>query len=296
MDLTSFSDIISNKLTDWSERLIELLPNFALAVVILILFVFAARLLRRLTYNLLSKFSQHVAVNKLISTLIAITVVGVGVFVALDIVKLHSTVTSLLAGAGLAGLAISLAFQDLATNFVSGVMLAVRKPIEVGELVDTNNYYGRVTNINLRATELLTLDGRHVVIPNKQVFQSPIENFSRNGRRRIDLPVGISYGDDPEKVKRVTLEAVAKVRGVENDTTMLHFDGFGNSSINFTVYFWIKFSEETDYLGARGEAVMRIKEAYNENDITIPFPIRTLDFGIKGGERLAEVLAERPLG
>ena len=117
-------------------------------------------------------------------------------------------------------------------------------------------------------------------------------NFSTTGKRRIDLGVGVSYGDDLDKARQLALEAVEAIpdRDPEGEVE-LFYQEFGSSSIDFVVRFWIDFQRQSQYLKARSEAVMAIKKAFDAHGITIPFPIRTLDFGIVGGERLADTLA-----
>ncbi|MEP7111542.1 MAG: mechanosensitive ion channel domain-containing protein, partial [Ferruginibacter sp.] len=158
--------------------------------------------------------------------------------------------------------------------------------------VKVKDYMGKVEEINLRDTVLRTFQGEMVIIPNKDVFQNPIENFSLLGKRRIDLSVGVSYGDDLEKVKTITLDAV---KGIENlsdeDEVTLFFREFGDSSINFLIRMWIKSPEQIDYLNGCSEAIIRIKKAFDKNDITIPFPISTLDFDIKGGKTFKEMMS-----
>ncbi len=122
------------------------------------------------------------------------------------------------------------------------------------------------------------------------MFQSPLINNSKNGKLRIDLGVGVSYGDDLKKVKQVAIEAVQEVPGRTDDEIKLYFTEFGDSSINFFIAIWVNYGGRADYLKSQSEAIIAIKEAFDNNDITIPFPIRTLDFGIKGGEKLNEVM------
>lgn len=126
-----------------------------------------------------------------------------------------------------------------------------------------------------------------VRIPNKDVFQNSIENFSLLGKRRTDKNIGVSYGDDLEFVKEVTLAAVKGINGFsDEDETTMYFSEFGDSSIDFTIRIWIKSPERISHLKVTSEAIVRIKKAYDDNNIMIPFPIRTLDFGIKGGTPL----------
>src|SRR5690606_15005979 len=117
-------------------------------------------------------------------------------------------VTSILAGAGIIGLAPAFAFQDIAPNFKSGIFILVRKPLKVGGIVLVQGFEGKVVEVNLRDTVIDTFKGQLVIVPNKDVYQNPIENFSYLQKRRFDLPIGVSYGDDLDKVKQVALETI----------------------------------------------------------------------------------------
>jgi small-conductance mechanosensitive channel len=116
-------------------------------------------------------------------------------------------------------------------------------------------------------------------MPNKQVFENPIMNYTIRGTRRVDISLGVSYGEDLEKAKRVAMEAVAVVPSRLPDREVeLFYEELAESSIDFTVRFWIPFETQKDYLAARSDAIIRIKQAFDANGITIPFPTRTLDF------------------
>ena len=109
------------------------------------------------------------------------------------------------------------------------------------------------------------------------------------GKRRVDLNVGVSYGDDLEKVKRITFEALKGIPNLsKEEETSLFFNKFGDSSINFVVRIWVNTPEQPAFLEVTSEAIIRIKKAFDANNISIPFPIRTLDFGIKGGQTFSE--------
>ena len=290
MDIEGAFNKLQLKVEDWINHLILMLPNFVGAILVLLLFVFTAKLIRNLAGNILNRVSHNTAINKLIASVIYISIIAIGCFVALGILNLDKTVTSLLAGAGILGLAIGFAFQDTFANFISGVIIATRRPFKIGDLIETNDYFGTVHQMTLRSTHLFSVQGQLVIIPNKSVLQNPIKNFSYLGLRRIDLSVGVSYGDDLEKVKQVTLDAINKLDYLDKQKPVdLYYTEFGDSSINFTIRYWIKFNLQKDFLVAQSEGIMNIKKAYDENDITIPFPIRTLDFGIKGGEKLNEM-------
>jgi small conductance mechanosensitive channel len=189
------------------------------------------------------------------------------------------------------GLALGFAFQDLAGNLISGVGLAVHRkwPFKIGDLVETNGVFGKVEKIHLRTSLIRTLDGKLVVVPNKHIYQNEVTNYTVSGRRRVDVECGVSYGENLEHVRDVVRDALRGVCGQEDpDAVEVFFTGFGASSIDLVGRFWIDYAKQPDFLQARSDAVIAVKTAFDEHDITIPFPIRTLDFGIRGGQRLSE--------
>lgn len=281
---------VTDKINDWLETLEAMLPNMAVAVILLIAFFLLAKATQKVFVRLFDKTSDNKALQNLFSTIIYYLVLGVGIFIILGVLKLDKTVTSLLAGVGVIGLALGFAFQDVASNFVSGIILAFRRPSKIGDIVKVKDFMGTVVRTNLRVTVIKTFQGQEVYIPNKEVLQSPIINYTVLGERRIDIPVGISYGDDLKKVESVVSDTIANLEGViRKEDIIFDYYEFGDSSINFNIRFWIKYPGQPGYFGMKNAAIMAIKEAFDENDITIPFPIRTLDFGIKGGEKLSEM-------
>ncbi len=290
MDINNAYELIVDKLTMWLKELIRLLPNIALAAIILVVGLYIAKWAKNLAGRGFRRMVHNEALTNLFRSAVHLFLIGVTVFIALSLLKLDKAVTSILAGAGIVGLALAFAFQDIAANFMSGIFLSIRRPLHTGDIVQIKDYMGKVVEINLRDTVIRTFKGQMVIIPNKEVFQNPIENYSLLGKRRMDLSVGVSYGDDLEKVKKITLAAVADLEGLTTeDKTTFFYTEFGDSSINFTIRLWVRTPEQIEYLTVQSEAIMRIKKAYDQNDIMIPFPIRTLDFGIKGGTPLNEM-------
>ncbi len=291
MDINKAYTIISDKLSDWINDFITLLPNIAMASIILVLGFFIAKVLRRLLRKLLSKVIENQTLHKLFISIIYIFLLGIVIFTALSVLKLDKAVTSILAGAGILGLALAFAFQDIAANFMSGIFLSIRRPIAVGDVVKIKDYMGTIAEINLRDTVIKTYQGQMVIIPNRTVFQSCIENYTALGKRRMDLELGISYGDDLDNVKKVTLAAVRDIAGVsiEDEITMF-YTSFDDSSINLVLQIWFSTRDNVNYLEVRSQAIIKIKKAFDAENISIPFPIRTLDFGIKGGVALNDVM------
>jgi small-conductance mechanosensitive channel len=221
-------------------------------------------------------------------------VLCVGLFVALDFIGLKGTVTSLLAGAGIVGLAIGFAFQDMTENLIAGIAMGIRKPFKTGDVIKTDDVFGNVRSINLRNTLIENFYGQLILVPNKILFRNVLRNYSTLGVRRIEVPVGISYGDDPELAAEVIVKKINEFDFViKQDETAVYAEGFGDSSVNLLVWFWIKYPGEADFMTVRHKAIVAVKQALSDADISIPFPIRTLDFGIKGGEKLDAMITEK---
>ncbi len=289
-DLQKAFTTVVGKVDSWLEQLVSMLPNMAVSIVLLILFVLFAKIGKKFFVKLFKKASHNKALEHLFSSIVYYTILGIGVFIVLGVLKLDKAVTSLLAGVGVLGLALGFAFQDVAANFVSGIILAFRRPYKIGHIVKVKDFLGTIARTNLRVTVITTFQGQEVYIPNKDVLQSPIINYSILGKRRIDLQVGISYGDDLERVEKIVSETIGQMEGViKKDDLIFDYYEFGDSSINFFIRFWIDYPDQPGFLTMRNKAIKEIKAAFDQNSITIPFPIRTLDFGIKGGQTLADM-------
>ena len=283
------------KLVGWYEGFIELLPNLFVAVVIVVAAAFLARLARRVVTALLHRVTEHAPqarnVVDLLGTLAYVAVLAVGTFLALRVIGLDGIVTTLLAGAGIVGLALGFAFQDIAANFIAGILMAIRNPFVVGEIIESNDYMGTVKEISLRSTVIDTFQGQKVIIPNSKVFGDPIVNYSARRSRRVDLTCGVGYGDDLQHAEDVAVAAVKGLVAVQSDRPVqLYYNEFGDSSINFVLRFWVAFSKQTDFLEAQSEAIKAVKAAFDREGVTIPFPIRTLDFDPNGGVDLRAAL------
>ncbi|MFL6196725.1 MAG: mechanosensitive ion channel family protein [Thermoanaerobaculia bacterium] len=289
MDIYKAWDLLTAKVMGWGRDFVLLLPNLLVAVAVLVAFWGIAKLARNLLARVLRRVSHSEQVNRVLGNAVFLALLAAGLFVALGILGLQKTVASLLAGAGILGLALGFAFQDIAANFMAGIYLSIQHPFRAGHLIESKDFFGVVQRVHLRWTEMRTQPGQIVLIPNKLVFENPITNYSATGRRRIDLKAGVAYGDDLEKVRRVAVRALEQVSSRKPDTEVeLFFEELGESSVNFVARFWIDFtSYNADYLKARSEAIERLKKAFEENGITIPFPTRTLDLK---SETLAEAL------
>ena len=171
------------------------------------------------------------------------------------------------------------------------MFIAFRQPYQIGDIIKIDDFFGEVTSIDLRTTSITTFDGLEAVLPNKKLFTESFINYTSTPVIRVELGVGVSYGEDLDRVEKITLDTIKSLDGlVPGKDVQFFYDEFGGSSINFITRFWVGFPDNGAMLKAKHEAIKRIKKAFDENDISIPFPIRTLDFGIKGGENLKHSL------
>jgi small conductance mechanosensitive channel len=286
--------LLTEKIVSWYEIAVKSIPNIIAAIVVFIIFLILAKVTRKASTRLLPRVTKNKAVIDLLRTINYVLVLTLGVFVSLEILNLDKTVTSILAGAGVLGLALGFAFQEIASNFVSGIFIAFKEPYKIGDIVKVDDFFGEITRITLRTTSITTFQGLEVLIPNKYMFTKPFTNLTTTPTRRVDIQVGVSYGDDLEKVEKVTLEALDDIENrVKDKEAEIYFESFGSSSVDLTARFWVYYPENGAYLKARHRAIINIKKAYDANDIVIPFPIRTLDFGIKGGKELSGEMLER---
>jgi len=280
-----FSQALNNltaKLGGWLNDIILALPNLVLAAIVLALSIYAARRLKRFANKTLYKLVKNPTVVGFISNLLVGGFMVIVLFVVLNILNLSDAITALLGTAGVLGLAFGLAVQEPLVNLFSGVLMSVRDHYKVGDLIETNGYFGEITEITLRATVILQPDGQEVIIPNKDVLQTPIKNFSNNGCRRIEIACGVSYEDDLDLVKTTAIEAI-KNSGIElmpSKSIDFYFTEFADSSINFKLFFWKKMKKDGEYHHAKDIAIIALKKAFDNKKISIPYPITSLDLSL----------------
>lgn len=270
---------IGDKLAEWLDSLILNLPNFILAVLVFVLFLIVAKYVGKILNRLLLRRVKQDSVREITVKVTKVIVVLVGFFFALGLLNLSTVLTTVLASAGVVGLAIGLALQGTLNNTFSGVILSFLPELQIGDWIETNDYAGEVIEINLRSISIKEADNNYVVIPNSKIIEEPFKNFTHTPRGRIMVDCGVAYNSDLVMVQMLTIEALGKLfpqRG--NEEVEFMYKEFGDSSINFVARFWTDVSRNRDILMARSLAIIAIKKIFDENNINIPFPIRTIDF------------------
>jgi small conductance mechanosensitive channel len=287
------------QISNWVDTFFKMLPSIVVAIILIILFVLLSFLVRRLVDKGTWKLSGHRHIGRVLGRMSMILTIAGGLILALDILNLDRAVASLLAGIGILGLAIGFAAKDIFANFVSGMVMHFVHPFRIGDLVITSDgkvpLRGYVEALQMRSTIIRTTQGQRVTVPNSAVMGNAIVNFTVTGVRRIDLKMGISYGDDLDKAEALAVEAVEGLESRKTERPVEFFyEEVGASSINFLIRFWTA-PEQPAYLKARSDAIKAIKRTFEEHGITIPFQIVTLDFEPSGGVSLVEHLKDMEL-
>jgi len=276
---SEIDSLLTTKLLSWWEGLQALIPLILAGLLIIVIFYGLARLAKMIVQKSVSRTELPVSVQQILAGTTSVAITIIGLIVALSVLGLKTAVTTALAGAGVIGLALGFAFQDVAANFISGLFLIMRKPFATGDVIAVNDQLGSVVAINLRATKIKTPDGQMVYIPNKDVFQNDVTNYSELGIRRVDIGCGVSYDTDLEQAQAVAKKTINDLSFVvEDKPVQIFFAEFGGSSVDFSIRFWIDFTTPADYPKAQDKAIRAINNTFSKADISIPFPVRTLEF------------------
>ena len=209
-----------------------------------------------------------------VSMLVNYGILAIGFFVAISVAGIDLSRFAIVAGA--LGVGIGFGLQNVVNNFVSGLILMFERPIQVGDTIEVGVLVGHVLRIGFRSSTVRTYDGAEVIVPNGNLISSEVVNWTLSDRtRRLDIPVGVAYGSDPQKVLDVlTATAHAHKDALQYPAPSIIFKGFGDSSLDFSVRVWIKDFEELYRVSS--EIAVMIYEALNEAGFEIPFPQRDL--------------------
>lgn len=209
---------------------------------------------------------------KILSRLLATVIVAAAGFTALG--QLGVEIGPILGALGLGGVVVALSLQPVLGNLVGSIMIHARRPLRPGDQIETNGVTGTVLDINGRAVIILTHDGTTAYVPNLKILDEPLENFTRDARRRTRLPVEVSYGSDLRRTQAVLTRAVSEVDGVDSPVAVL-VRSFGESGVLMEVRFWHP-SEELEASWIVSEVAIAVRETLHAEGIEIPFPQRVV--------------------
>jgi small conductance mechanosensitive channel len=259
---------------EWLSSFLQFLPRILAAIVIFIVTLIGSGYFAKWIKRISKKKITSEEMLQLISRIARWTVLILGTVVALG--QVNFDVTGFIAGLGVAGFTIGFALQDIAKNFISGLLLLYSQPFNLGDMVMVSDYKGEVKEINVRDTVIATLDGELVIIPNRDVFENPIINYTHTRLRRRTIMIGLGYEEDADRAIEIFLDTIKSVPGVETDPApSIRAEELGESALTISALFWVD-QKNSDLLGVHSDVVKAIKKASEEHDINLPYPVQTV--------------------
>ena len=265
---------LSDKILGWLDTLIYNLPNLIIALLVFTFTYWISGKLEKAFQNYLSKIVKHAAIRTLLARLISTFVVLLGIILALYILNLETTIKSLLAGAGLAGLAISFALQGTLSNTLSGLLIVSNSDIEIGDWVEINGISGEVMAIELRNTKLRLSDKTIVFIPNKLILDTALKNYSKEDGQWINLTAGIGNQSDLNLVKSTLLKAIQNAPiEIVSDTLEMQYTGFAEEAIYFDLQFMVAHIPHSEAKEIKSRTLQWVQAELLQLGVPIIFPL-----------------------
>ena len=267
-----------------NTKLLAYFPNLLGALILIIVFWMITSIVRKVLSSFLQRSKVPKEVQGLLLRVAHYAIVTVAVLTIADQIGIN--ITSLLAGVGVAGLALSFAARDTIENIISGVTLIIDQPFKEGDWVAIGDLHASITEIRLRTTVLTTFDNETIVIPNKSIAQDRIVNYTLTPRTRVKILFGIAYKENIDEARKIILSTIDGDQRILNDPApQVIVTDLGDSSVNMQLRFWIqdplyKFSLQFEY-------TEKCKKALDAAGIEIPFP--HLQLFLERSEGLADL-------
>ncbi|PJE79989.1 Small-conductance mechanosensitive channel [invertebrate metagenome] len=260
----------SSWLANHESLIIQYVVNATAALLTFVIGYCLAIIISRTVVTILNKRKLDATISYFVGQLLKYVIIIMTIIATLGYLGVQTA--SFVALIGAAGLAIGLSLQGSLSNFASGLLLVLFRPVRKGELATINGILGTVDSIHLFSTILITPDNKMAVIPNASALSGNIINFSRTGSRRIDLEIGVSYQSDLKKTREVIIQVLeTEDRILKNPAYTVGIIALADSSVNFVVRPWVK---TPDYWSVYFDLTERIKLALDKAGIIIPFPQR----------------------
>lgn len=242
--------------------------KLATALAIFLVGKYVVRLVVKAISNVMKRQQVDPTLETFICNLVRMTMLVVVIIAAIGALGVETT--SFIAIFGAAGLAVGLALQGSLSNFASGVLIVLFQPYKVGDFIEAAGIAGSVEQVQILTTILKTGDNKQIIVPNSQIMNSIITNYSANDTRRVDMVVGVSYEDDLDKVRKTLEELVAaEDRILPEPAVTIAVSALADSSVNFVVRPWVKSG---DYWGVTFDLTEAIKKRFDKEGISFPFP------------------------
>ncbi len=266
---------ISQWFQEFLQQTLDFIPHLIVGIIVLALSLWLAKPASRWVEKKAAARITDPAITQLLAKVTQWAIIITGIVVALE--QVNFNVTGFVAGLGIVGLTVGFALQDITRNFVAGIILMTRKPFKIRDMITVGSYAGTVLNINTRDTIIKTLDGEVVIIPNINVFNTPIVNHSDLPQQRRTVKIGLGYSEDITKASRIFLETINSVEGVlKNPAASVLAEFLGDSTVSLVARFWVDQTTHS-LLSVHSDVVRAIKEIAENEKINLPHPLQVVN-------------------
>lgn len=276
--MTELLTTIFDSLRELLASGIKSVPAILTAIIILLLTRYLSEFVRTLATKIARQSVSSKSLQLLIAKIANITAWIVGILFAAVVAFPGLRLGDIVATLGLSSVAIGFAFQDIFKNFLAGILILLQEPFRMGDQIIVGDFEGTVERIDVRTTKIRTYQGERVLLPNSEVFTSAVQVQTAFDYRRTDLAVGVDYNTSLSEATTILERTINNVEGV-NPSFAPEIDlvSFGDSSLDFLVRYWTR-SQQKEVRITKTRAILAIKQALDEANISIPYPIRTLYF------------------
>ena len=278
--LEHFNDLMSFNLLKLGDSNLTLGLLLGLVISIVLLFFIAEVIRKFLANKVLTRYRLDLGTRQSISTIVKYVLIIIGLVTILQNSNVDLSALGILAGA--IGVGIGFGLQNITNNFISGLIILFESPIKVGDRIEVDQVYGDVIKISARSTMILTNDNISIIVPNSQFIDNPVINWSHNDRNiRFNIPVGVSYKEDPQKIKSILMKVAKENSGVlDYPEPDVLFKEYNDSSIDFILRLWTsEYINKPQVL--KSQIYYEVFKKFREENVEIPFPQR--DLHIKSG-------------
>lgn len=257
----------SGFVADLSEQIRAAIPSFIIALIMLVTGILVSKVITKITGKALSRSKVDNAAKNFLVSLVKILLYVIVIIMVLSFLKVP--MSSIITILGAAGLAVSLALQNCLSNLCGGFIILFSKPFSSGDIIEIDGSVGTVRTIGILYTKIMTFDGKTVFIPNGKVSEAKIVNYTETPTRRIDLSFDISYDSDFDKARAAVLEVIAAEKPVlKEPAPVVRLGEYKESSVSVDTLVWVR---NADYFTARYDMLEKVKKAFAENGIVIPY-------------------------
>lgn len=295
--MNNYQEIIAKLKEYWNFELFNLGDSpfttktlISLILSLFLLFYLTSKIKKLMLKRIFPRYDMDIGVSQSIATIISYVVIIIGLFIIFQTTGIDLSAIGILIGA--LGIGIGFGLQNITNNFISGIIILFERPVKVGDRVEVDDLAGNIVNISARATTIITNDNIAVIVPNSDLTSKRVINWSHNNRDvRLNFPVGVSYKEDPEKIREILIEVANATPGVlKNPPPNVLFDAYGDSSLDFVLMIWTSEFSDTPLI-LKSQLYFAIFKKFKEHQVEIPYPQR--DLHLKTGFEKSELSKEQ---